>query len=74
MTKIETPIKSAADLSAQHVIKYGTVKNTYAQSMFRSSDVDIYKKMWASMSTVYPDSMVDNATEGIRKVCALSMF
>ena len=39
MTKIETPIKSVADLAAQTTIKYGTVKNTYAQSMFRSSQV-----------------------------------
>ena len=68
VTKIETPIKSVADLARQTKIKYGTVKNTYAHSMFRSSQLDIFKKMWTSMHKIHPDSMVDNFSVGIEKV------
>ena len=67
VTKIETPIKSIADLAGQTKIKYGTVKNSYCNSMFRSSQLEIFKKMWTHMDKVHPDSMVANASEGIEK-------
>lgn len=68
VTKIETPIKSIADLAEQTQIKYGTVKNTYANSLFKSSKMEITRKMWAFMNEVYPDAMVDNSSQGIQKV------
>ena len=68
VTKIETPINTVADLAAQTKIKYGTVKNTYAHSLFRSSDLEMIQKMWSFMSQIYADSMVDNTTVGVEKV------
>jgi len=68
VTKIDTPIKTVADLAAQRQIKYGTVKNTYAASMFSKSQLPIFQKMWQFMDVLNPDSMVDNTTEGIRRV------
>jgi hypothetical protein len=70
VTKIETPIKSVADLAAQTKIKYGTVKNTYSSSMFRNSKLEIFQKMWAFMSNINTDSMVDNTSVGLEKVKA----
>lgn len=67
VSKIETPIKSIADLADQTKIKYGTVRNTYAMSMFSKSEVTIYKKMWDTMK-VHADSLVANTSEGISKV------
>ncbi len=68
VTKIETPIKSVADLAAQTKIKYGTVKNTYAHTLFKTSDMEVIKKMWSFMDKIYADAMVDNSTIGISKV------
>lgn len=68
VTKIETPIKSVADLAAQTKIKYGTIKNTYAHSMFRSSNMEMIQKMWSFMSQIYADAMVDNTSVGVQKV------
>ncbi len=70
MTKIETPIKSIADLADQTQIQYGTVKNTYANSLFKNSKMDIYRKMWNFMHDVYPESMVNNTADGVAKVKA----
>lgn len=68
VTKIETSVKSVADLAAQTKIKYGTVRNTYAMSMFQNSEVEIYKKMWSVMEKIHPDAIVANTNEGINKV------
>ncbi len=66
VVKIETPIKSVVDLASQTKIQYGTVKNTYANSMFRSSKLETFAKMWSFMETV--DTMVDNFSVGIERV------
>ena len=68
VTKIETPIKSIVDLASQTQIKYGTVKNTYAHSLFRNSKIELIQKMWNFMSDLNPDSMVENTTQGMEKV------
>ena len=67
VTKIETPINTVADLAAQTKIKYGTIKNTYAHSLFISPKLEMIKKMADFMQT-YTDSMVDNTTVGVAKV------
>lgn len=67
VTRIETPIKSISDLATQTTIKYGTVRNTYAMSMFRNSQLDILQKMWLAMSGFQPDWMVNNTKQGIEK-------
>ncbi|XP_046553421.1 glutamate receptor ionotropic, kainate 2-like [Haliotis rubra] len=66
--KINTPIKSVVDLAQQTKIKYGTVKNSGVTSFFANTNIDHFSKMWAQMSEIEPDSMVDNATEGYGKV------
>ena len=66
VTKIEAPIKSIADLATQTKIKYGTVKNTYANSFLKHNKMEIFRKMWNFIQL--SDSMVDNSTMGVRKV------
>ena len=68
VTRIETPIKTIADLSSQTQIKYGTVRNTYAHSLFKNSKIETIKKMWTFMNDLSPDSMVDDTESGIEKV------
>lgn len=67
VTRIETPIKSISDLATQTHIKFGTVRNTYAMSMFRNSQLEILQKMWLTMSVLQPDSMVNNTKQGIER-------
>ncbi|XP_046372016.1 glutamate receptor ionotropic, kainate 2-like isoform X2 [Haliotis rufescens] len=66
--KINTPIKSVTDLAQQTKIKYGTVKNSGVMSFFANTNIEHFSKMWAQMSEIEPDSMVDNTTEGYGKV------
>ncbi|XP_067663932.1 glutamate receptor ionotropic, kainate 2-like [Haliotis asinina] len=66
--KINTPIKSVTDLAQQTKIKYGTVKNSGVMSFFANTNIEHFSKMWAQMSEIEPDSMVDNTTEGYSKV------
>jgi Ligand-gated ion channel/Bacterial extracellular solute-binding proteins, family 3 len=68
VTKIETDIKNVADLAEQRQVKYGTVKNTYAASMFGKSQLPLFQKMWQFMTVLNTDLMVDNTTEGIKRV------
>ncbi|CAH1777849.1 unnamed protein product [Owenia fusiformis] len=68
VSKIETPIKSVADLAVQTKIGYGTVQNTYCETFFRKSNIEYLTKMWTYMSEVAPDSRVKNSSEGINKV------
>lgn len=66
VTKIDTPIRSLADLVQQTNIKYGTVKNSNAHMFFRSSKVEIFRDMWTFMS--YSDSLVNNSMDGLKRV------
>ncbi|KAK3801146.1 hypothetical protein RRG08_006865 [Elysia crispata] len=66
--KINTPIKSVTDLAQQTKIKYGTVKDSGIMSFFKNTNIEHFSKMWAQMSEVEPDSMVENTTEGFQKV------
>ncbi|NP_001191669.1 glutamate receptor 8 [Aplysia californica] len=66
--KINTPINSVTDLAQQTKIKYGTVKDSGVMSFFKNTNIEHFTKMWAQMSELDPDSMVDNTTEGFKKV------
>lgn len=66
--KINTPIKSVTDLALQTKIKYGTVKSSGVMSFFKNTNIEHFAKMWAQMSELEPDSMVDNTTMGFNKV------
>ncbi|CAG5127476.1 unnamed protein product [Candidula unifasciata] len=66
--KINTPIKSVTDLAQQTKIKYGTVKDSGIMSFFKNTNIEHFAKMWSQMSEIDPDSMVDNTTEGYKKV------
>ncbi|KAK3801143.1 hypothetical protein RRG08_006863 [Elysia crispata] len=66
--KIATPINSVTDLAQQTKIKYGTVKDTGVKNFFKNTQIDYFAKMWAQMSEVEPDTMVDNETAALKKV------
>ncbi|KAH9523149.1 hypothetical protein Btru_065945 [Bulinus truncatus] len=66
--KINTPIKSVTDLAQQTKIKYGTVKDSGIMSFFKNTNIEHFAKMWAQMSEIEPGSMVDNTTEGFKKI------
>ncbi|XP_070198237.1 glutamate receptor ionotropic, kainate 3-like isoform X2 [Littorina saxatilis] len=66
--KINTPIKSVTDLAQQTKIKYGTVKSSGVMGFFKNTNIEHFAKMWAQMSEIEPDSMVDNTTQGFQKV------
>nr|KAG5709242.1 hypothetical protein BaRGS_017994 [Batillaria attramentaria] len=65
--KINTPIKSVTDLAQQTKIKYGTVKSSGVMSFFKNTNIEHFAKMWAQMSELEPDSMVDNTSTGFKK-------
>ncbi|XP_025087345.1 glutamate receptor ionotropic, kainate 3-like isoform X1 [Pomacea canaliculata] len=66
--KINTPIKSVTDLAQQNKIKYGTVKSSGVMSFFKNTKIEHFAKMWAQMSEIEPDSMVDNTSVGFMQV------
>jgi len=66
--KINTPIKSVTDLASQTKIKYGTVQNSGIMQFFKNTKIEHFSKMWAQMSEIDPDSMVQNTSVGFEKV------
>ncbi|GFO15988.1 glutamate receptor 8 [Plakobranchus ocellatus] len=66
--KINTPIDSLTDLTRQDDIKYGTVKDSGITNFFEQTSIDYFSKMWAEMSEMEQDSMVENMDEAIEKV------
>lgn len=60
--------QSIPDLAQQTKIKYGTVKDSGVMTFFKNSNIEHFAKMWSQMSEIDPDSMVDNTTEGYKKV------
>lgn len=66
--KINTPIKSVSDLALQSKIKYGTVKSSGVMEFFKNSKIEHFAKMWAQMSEIDAESMVDNTSMGFSKV------
>ncbi|GFO15986.1 glutamate receptor ionotropic, kainate 3-like protein [Plakobranchus ocellatus] len=55
-------------VQGQTDIKYGTIKDTGVTNFFENTNIDYFSKMWAHMSEIEPDSMVENRTEALRKV------
>ncbi|KAK6173287.1 hypothetical protein SNE40_016767 [Patella caerulea] len=66
--KINTPIKSVTDLAQQTKIKYGTVADSGVMTFFKNTNIEHFSKMWAQMSEIEPDSLVQNTTVGYEKV------
>lgn len=66
--RIYPPITSVADLAEQTKIKYGTVRNSGVMSFFKNSQVEPFRKMWTTMSELFPDAMVNSTEEGLQRV------
>ncbi|ESO07146.1 hypothetical protein HELRODRAFT_76743 [Helobdella robusta] len=62
-----TPIKNADDLSKQTEILYGTLDAGSTQTFFRTSKIDVYKRMWNFMYS-RPSVFVKTTDEGIARV------
>ncbi|KAF6208036.1 hypothetical protein GE061_016486 [Apolygus lucorum] len=63
-----TPIESAADLSEQTDIAYGTLEGGSTMTFFRDSKIGIYQKMWRYMESKKPSVFVKSYEEGIKRV------
>ena len=66
--RINPPISDMGDLASQTKIQYGTVRNSGVEMFFRNTKIEPFSNMWASMSELMPDSMVNNTAEGLKKV------
>ncbi|XP_070563525.1 glutamate receptor 2-like [Ptychodera flava] len=62
------PIQTFEELSEQTAVRYGTIKGGSSEYFFKNSDVDIYKRMYTSMSSAEPSAFVDSTMDGIRRV------
>ncbi|KAL8574342.1 hypothetical protein ACOMHN_059138 [Nucella lapillus] len=63
-----TPIDSAEDLAKQTDIQYGTIESGSTASFFMNSQVQIYQRMWAYMTSATPSVFVKTIEEGIQRV------
>ncbi|XP_073985742.1 glutamate receptor ionotropic, kainate 2 isoform X4 [Rhodnius prolixus] len=63
-----TPIESAADLSEQTEIAYGTLEGGSTMTFFRDSKIGIYQKMWRYMENKKPSVFVPSYEDGIKRV------
>ncbi|KAL5011752.1 hypothetical protein ScPMuIL_010303 [Solemya velum] len=63
-----TPIESAEDLAKQTEIKYGTVSAGSTKAFFESSQVAVYERMWAYMTSAGADVFKSSVQEGIEQV------
>ncbi|XP_070553293.1 LOW QUALITY PROTEIN: glutamate receptor 4-like [Ptychodera flava] len=66
--RMVSPIESADDLSKQTEIAYGTVNAGSTKKFFEESDVTVYQKMWAYMSTTEPTVFVETTQAGVERV------
>ncbi|TKR59386.1 hypothetical protein L596_029064 [Steinernema carpocapsae] len=65
--RMVSPIESADDLAEQTKIKYGTLGRGSTMTFFNESKIDIYEKMWKTM-TSQPGLFVSSSKEGIERV------
>lgn len=68
VSKIESPIQSVRDLAEQTKVHYGTVRHSQVSAFFEHSKLYPFQKMWQTMSSVEPFSMVNTSEEGFRRV------
>ena len=66
VTKINTPVSSLSDLVSQTQIKYGTVNNTNAHSFFKTSNLEIFRKMWSFIDV--NNGLVSDSEVGFARV------
>uniref|UniRef100_A0A1I8A843 PBPe domain-containing protein n=1 Tax=Steinernema glaseri TaxID=37863 RepID=A0A1I8A843_9BILA len=65
--RMVSPIESANDLAEQTKIKFGTLGRGSTMTFFNESKIDIYEKMWKTM-TSQPGLFVNSSREGIERV------
>lgn len=61
-------INAASDLANQDNYAYGTVNDSQTQTFFSHTLMPEYSKMWAQMSTLAPQSMVNRVEQGFERV------
>ncbi|XP_052237251.1 glutamate receptor ionotropic, kainate 2-like isoform X4 [Dreissena polymorpha] len=66
--RLEAPIKSAADLSQQTAIKYGTLKAGATRNFFKNSNLTVFKRMNAYMEANADSILVDSNKDGFERV------
>ncbi|XP_037086487.1 glutamate receptor ionotropic, kainate 2-like isoform X2 [Pollicipes pollicipes] len=66
--RMETPIKSAEDLSKQTAIKYGAKNTGSTKYFFRDSSKEHYRRMYNFMETARPSVYVDSSDAGVERV------
>ena len=62
------PISAITELGEQTKIAYGTVRHSGIASFFNNTNITPYAKMWAQMSEITPENMVDSTEEGLARV------
>ncbi|KAF6040446.1 GRIA2 [Bugula neritina] len=62
------PINDVHDLAYHPTIKFGTINSGTSRSFFELSNSPLFQDMWKKMSEDEETLLVDNATEGIKKV------
>uniref|UniRef100_X2AX36 Glutamate receptor n=1 Tax=Capitella teleta TaxID=283909 RepID=X2AX36_CAPTE len=67
VSRMQSPIESADDLAKQTEIKYGTVKGGSTEGFFKESEIAVYERMWAFMSSD-PSNSVSTNEEGVDRV------
>lgn len=68
MQRMNTPIKSSADLAKQTEVSYGTQKHGTTRDFFELSTIPTFQTMWEFMSNKEPSPFMDSAEEGWRRV------
>ncbi|XP_062609790.1 uncharacterized protein LOC134271606 [Saccostrea cucullata] len=66
--RMQSPIESAADLSKQTEIKYGTLQTGSTYSFFQNSIFPVYQRMFAFMKKQKPTVFVQNSAKGEERV------
>ena len=66
---MKSTIESVEDLSQQTEVRYGPVMSGSTEAFFRTSQIDVYEKMWSFMSS-NPAVFVKSTEEGVKRVKA----
>ncbi|XP_071847294.1 glutamate receptor 2-like isoform X2 [Apostichopus japonicus] len=68
MQRMNTPIKSSADLAKQTEVSYGTQGDGTTLEFFRDSTIPTFQTMWEFMFNKEPSPFVSGAQEGWERV------
>ncbi|KAL3195582.1 hypothetical protein MRX96_045573 [Rhipicephalus microplus] len=66
--KLQFPIQTVHDLTAQSKIKYGCLSSGSIETFFKESKLEPYERMWTVMSNNREDSLASSTGEGVERV------